>query len=85
MMINLWLKNQNSFGEIYRVSVQIIRRMQSGYKTCQSEVSVKKQEKIDITTESLDKTLGWMPNWKSPGPDLVQGFWLENFSSLHEG
>ena len=26
-----------------------------------------------------------MPNWKSPGPELVQGFWLKNFSSLHEG
>ena len=25
-----------------------------------------------------------MPNSKSPGPDLVQGFWLKNFSSLHE-
>ena len=25
-----------------------------------------------------------MPNWKSPGPDLVQGFWLKNFSSFHE-
>ena len=25
-----------------------------------------------------------MPNWKSPGPDLVQGFCLKNFSSLHE-
>ena len=25
-----------------------------------------------------------MPNWKSPGPDLVQGSWLKNFSSLHE-
>ena len=25
-----------------------------------------------------------MPNWKSPCPDLVQGFWLKNFSSLHE-
>ena len=24
-----------------------------------------------------------MPNWKSPGPDLVQGFWLKNFSSLY--
>ena len=23
-----------------------------------------------------------MPNWKSPGPDLVEGFWLKNFSSL---
>ena len=25
-----------------------------------------------------------MPNWKSSDPDLVQGFWLKNFSSLHE-
>ena len=49
-----------------------------------TEVNVKKQEKIDITTESLKKILGRMPNWKLPGPDLVQGFWLKNFSSLHE-
>ena len=44
----------------------------------------KKQEKIDITTESLKKILGGLPNWKSPSPDLVRGFWLKNFSSLHE-
>ena len=49
-----------------------------------SEVNVKKQEKIDIVTGSLKKILGRMPNWKTPGPDLVQGFWLKNFSSLHE-
>ena len=48
------------------------------------EVNVKKQEKIDITTGCLKKILGRMPNWKSPGPDLVQGFWLKSFSSLHE-
>ena len=48
-----------------------------------SEVNVKKQEQIDITRGSLKKILGRMPNWKSPGPDLVQGFWLKNFSSLH--
>ena len=49
-----------------------------------SELNVKKQEKIDITTGSLKKILGRMPNWNSPGPDLVQEFWLKNFSSLHE-
>ena len=47
-------------------------------------VNAKNQERIDITTGSLKKILGRMPNWKSPGPDLVQGFWLKNFSSLHE-
>ena len=50
-----------------------------------SEVNVKKTEKIDMTSGSLKKALGRMPNWKSPGLDLVQGFWLKNISSLHEG
>ena len=40
----------------------------------QSEVHVKKQEKIDITTGSLKEILGRMPNWKSPGPELARGF-----------
>ena len=47
-------------------------------------VNVKKQEKIDITTGSLKKIRGRMPNWKLPGPDLVQGFWLKKISSWHE-
>ena len=59
----------------------ICRRTQSSYKTC--EVNVKKQEKVDITTGNLKKILGRIPNWKSAGPDLVQGFWLKNFSSLY--
>ena len=49
-----------------------------------SEVNAKKQEKIDITTGSLKKILGRMLNWKPPGPDLVLGSYLNNFSSLHE-
>ena len=49
-----------------------------------SKVDVKKQEKIDITIRNLKKILGRMPSWKSQGPELVQGFWLKNFGSLHE-
>ena len=36
-----------------------------------------------ITADKITKTLSKMPNWKSPGPDFVQGFWLKNFTSLH--
>ena len=54
------------------------------FQDLQSQVNVEKQEKIDITTGSLKRILGTMPNWKSPGPDLVQVFWLKNSSSLHE-
>ena len=25
-----------------------------------------------------------IPNWKSPGPDGVQGYWLMNLRTLHE-
>ena len=32
----------------------------------------------------MKKILDRMPNWKTPGPDLIQGFWLKSFSSLHE-
>ena len=39
-----------------------------------NEVNVKKQDKIDITTGSLKRILISIPNWKSPGPDLVHGF-----------
>ena len=49
-----------------------------------SEVNAKKQDKTDITKKSLKKILGRMPNWKLPGPDLIQGIWLKNFNSLHE-
>ena len=24
-----------------------------------------------------------MPNWKSPGPDGVHGYWIKNLSNLH--
>ena len=37
----------------------------------QSEVKVKKHEKIDITTGHLEKILGRMPNWKSPDPEFL--------------
>ena len=39
---------------------------------------------MDITTGNLKQILGQMPNWNSPGPELLQGFQLTNFSSLHE-
>ena len=67
-------ESKQFWGNIWRQSADH-KRMQSGYKTC--EVNVKKQEKIDITTRSLKKIFGRIPNWKSPGTDLVQGFWLK--------
>ena len=45
MMISLLLKNQNSFGETYGVSLQTIRRMQNGYKTCEVKLMLKNRRR----------------------------------------
>ena len=52
-------------------------------KDLQSKVNATKQEKKDITKQNLKKIFGRMPNWKLPGPDLFQRFWLKNCSGLH--
>ena len=45
---------------------------------------VKRQENLNITVGDVKKILGKVPNWKAPGPDGVQGFWIKNLMSLHE-
>ena len=42
------------------------------------------QQRITITVGKLRKIVGKMPNWKAPGPDGVQGYWLKNFRSVLE-
>ena len=76
MMISLQLKNGNTFRQIYGVSLEIIRRIQSGYKTCEYKLRLKTGEDIGRRFEKDTS--------KSPAPDLAQEFWLKNFSSLHE-
>ena len=53
------------------------RKDTKSFQDLPSKVNVKKQEKIDIIAGSLKKILARMPNWKSPGPDLVQGFCMK--------
>ena len=42
-----------------------------------------KQQRVEITEPKVKKLLRKVPNWKAPGPDGVQGFWLKNFTSMH--
>ena len=42
-----------------------------------------KQQEIRITTGKVRSQLRKVPNWKAPGPDCVQGYWLKNFRSMH--
>ena len=67
---NIWSKSAD-----HKKHAKWLQDFRSGF-------NVKKQEKMDITTGSLKKMLGRMPNLKSSRPDLVQGYWLNNFSSF---
>ena len=53
-------------------------------KNFRSEVgNIDKQRDIVITSKEVKSMLKTFPNWKAPGPDGVQGYWLKNFVSLH--
>lgn len=36
-----------------------------------------------ITVDKIKKELKKLPNWKSPGPDNVQGFWMKNMKLMY--
>ena len=46
-----WAKNRNSFGETYGVSLQAIRRIQSGYKTCEVKLMLKNRRRSILPQE----------------------------------
>lgn len=37
----------------------------------------------EITTEDVQKAIRKAKNWKAPGPDMLQNFWLKRFTSTH--
>ena len=42
------------------------------------------QRRVSVTAEKVNKQTRKTPNWKSPGKDGVQGYWIKNITSLHE-
>ena len=42
------------------------------------------QESVVKGEEMVIKQCRKMPNWKAPGKDGVQGYWIKNLSNLHE-
>ena len=41
-----------------------------------------KQENIAITPQLISKQVVKLPNWKAPGPDGLQGYWLKHIKSV---
>ena len=42
------------------------------------------QERVVIKFEKVTKQCRKMPNWKAPGKDGVQGYWIKNPSNFHD-
>ena len=42
------------------------------------------QEIVSMRVEKIRKQCRKISNWKVPGRDVVQGYWIKNLSSLHE-
>ena len=40
-------------------------------------IQSRKNNDINITTEMIKEKVKKIPNWKSPGPDGVQGYWFK--------
>ena len=49
----------------------------------EDKLKTDKQEEIIITENMMKKALMKLPNWKAPGPDGVQGFWIKQLTGLH--
>ena len=42
-----------------------------------------KGPKAKIHLESFKATLRKVPNWKTPGHDVIHGLWFKKFNSIH--
>ena len=42
------------------------------------------QEGLVISVDKIKKQCWKVPNWKAPGRDKVQGFWIKSMTNLHE-
>ena len=43
-----------------------------------------KQNEVNITTEMIKEQVKKISNWKSPEKDVIQGYWPEKLTTLHE-
>ena len=53
-------------------------------KGLKREKSYVKQDNVVITIEMVRTQCRKIPNWKAPGPDGVQGYWIKKLDASHE-
>ena len=84
-MKNQMLKRVNNFGvkDIWDNEKEHERNAVS-LRELRAEKDDMKQNAVNTTTEMIKEQVKKIPNWKSPGPDGVQGYWLKKLTALHE-
>ena len=60
------------------------KREAAWLKDLRANKNDEKQNDIKITIDMVTKQLNKIPNWKYPGHDGAQGYWLKNFMELHK-
>ena len=53
-------------------------------KDLRVEQESEQQEKIEFTENLIKQQCKMIPNWKTPGPDGVQGYWIKKLTALHD-
>ena len=53
-------------------------------KDCREQFqNLSSMEKVGISQKMVKMPCRKMPNWKDPGKNDVEGYWLKDFTSLH--
>ncbi|XP_030758039.1 uncharacterized protein LOC115883768 [Sitophilus oryzae] len=53
-------------------------------KIVQHSSEIQERENPEINLEDIKLALKKVHNWKAPGPDNIQNFWLKSFESIHQ-
>ena len=48
-----------------------------------NDIKDNQQGELEITSDMVTSQCRKLPNWKAPGKDGVQGFWLKKLRGLH--
>ena len=83
MKLDLMLRKANSLGETWGKEVLHSENAEWLKELKQGTVEAR-QEDIVITAKMVTARSKKIPDWKTPGPDGVQGYWIKNLTALHE-
>ena len=71
------------WSNIWSIEVEHEKNTEWINKTKQRHNNITRDADFQVNLEILKKQIKKVPNWKAPGPDQAQGYYLKNFTNLH--